>query len=89
MAKLLVLEATLEKAISFKGAPQSYIATGEGWAGWKIYADTGSRELVVDVPHAASAGRFRVPFENVRYYKSSGVAPKSLTEADDGWAKLD
>jgi hypothetical protein len=78
MAKYQVAEATLREAVAFKtGGPKSYIATGEGWAGWTAYADNVARELVVTSP--GNTTRIRIPFEMVKSYVAGVVAPRELT----------
>ena len=85
--KLLLSEVTFVSAIPFKGSPQVFVGTGESWRGWSVYADTNSREVVVDVPGAPSRRRIRIPFEQVKFYVAAGLATKAVV--DDGWAKVE
>lgn len=83
--KLAVKCATLKVAIPFPGGIKTYVAMDKDapeWRHWNVFADTVSRELVVDAPLLGSPRqeRFRIPFENVVFYKAGAVAPRSDTD---------
>lgn len=87
MAKLIVRKVTFKEPVDeLPGGPRKFLTTDPalGGSGWNIFADTVSREIVIDPPALGgrTPERIRVPFEQVKQYVAGIVAPKSLTAED-------
>lgn len=80
--RLVVKELWTREAIEgLPGGPKRYISDRE--RGYNIYADTATREVVIDPPSTStlpSVSKIRVPFENVRQYVAGVATPKNVTQ---------